>query len=441
MLAGVDVRAVTLPTPIAAEVYVKGETKATALRGKLTSYDESGFTLHTAQNEDKTLNWSDITPASAYALRFKTVDRQQAQSWIDLGKFAWSLNLKDQAKSALKSAVHLDASRQAEVDEILATKPGSMLSAGPATRPSGELINSSSTPAPAAAKPDAAASTDKPATFKPATPEESAEAIAYYHKQADEVQTRLGLQFQSFETDHFLVFTNWDEREKDFMKTNLEMAYKVVARQFEQSPKDNVFVGKLPVYMFDKYGQFAEFAQKVDEWPVNERVAGYYGGRSNGIGHMAMWKPNESLTGTSNINDAKRLWAYVLVHEFTHAFLARYRTNVFVPRWLNEGIAEVIATGEFPSPDHARMAHLMAIETKEQDLMFLFDAKGKIPSGEYYPVMQSMTELLIRDNKANFLKLINAIKDGEDCESALQKYYNTDYANLAHIWREWARRH
>ena len=61
------------------------------------------------------------------------------------------------------------------------------------------------------------------------------------------------------------------------------------------------------------------------------------------FGHMAMWKPEVK----SDIHSAEVQWAYVLVHEFTHAFVARYRTNARIPRWLNEGIAEVIASIQY----------------------------------------------------------------------------------------------
>lgn len=434
---------VTLSTPIAAEVYVKGDGKATALRGRLTSYDDTQFTLHLTGTEQRTLNWTDITPASGYALRLKTIDRTQSSSWMDLGRFAWGMGLKDQAKMAFKSAVRLDGSSQQDADTIMQSPAGGMLATA-TTRPAGgELMNAGGTAsANTKSAPDAAlqgsGNPNAPVIYKAATPEQADAAMKAYHEQAGEVEKKLKLHFDSFETDHFLVFTDWDSREAGFLKENLENAYRVVSQQFNLSPKDNIFIGKLPVYMLNTYGEFAEFATRIDKFPTTGRTAGYYFGNSLGVGHMAMWKPNETLTGTSNIQDAKRLWAYVLVHEFTHAFLARYRSNEFVPRWLNEGIAEVIASGEFPYPEHAQIAHLMAVENK--DVSFLFDS-ANMPTGEYYPVMQSMTELLIRDNRANFLKLIDAIKDGQDPETALKKLYNTDYPQLARVWRDWARRH
>ncbi|MGN6505108.1 MAG: hypothetical protein ACTHM6_06035, partial [Tepidisphaeraceae bacterium] len=75
LAAGASADTVTLAHPIAAEVYVKGETHATELRGALLHYDDDGFTLRVNDGE-KTLAWTDVTPASAYAMRQKAIDRK-----------------------------------------------------------------------------------------------------------------------------------------------------------------------------------------------------------------------------------------------------------------------------------------------------------------------------------------------------------------------------
>ena len=423
--------ATTLDRPIAAEVYVKGADHATELRGALTQFDDQNFTLRTGDGE-KTLAWTDVTPASAFTLRQHTIDRTKADDWLTLGKFGWSLGATDQSRTALRTAVRIDASLKPQADEILAS-PASAAIAQPK---SGELLNTG--PAPTTQSTPDKPPTDAPIKFATATPDQIADAMQRVHAEKADVEKTLHLKLAEFQTDHFIVFTDWDPREYDFLKVNLEQAYTVVARQFEADPKDNVFVGKLPVYMLISYAEFARFARDIDNFTgVNDRTAGYYLGNTEGFGHMAMWKPDESLTGTPNIADARRLWAYVLVHEFTHAFLARYKSNVFVPRWLNEGIAEVIAMGQFPYPDHYRMARYMA--SVNHDFSFLFDSANR-PSGEYYPVMQSMVELLVKTNRQSFLKLIDDIKNGEDCEQALKELYHVDYDQFQNAWRDWAKK-
>ncbi len=52
---------------------------------------------------------------------------------------------------------------------------------------------------------------------------------------------------------------------------------------------------------------------------------------------MAMWKPDMSEPGTTR-EIAELKWAYVLGHEFVHAFTYRYKTSRMPPLWINEGL-------------------------------------------------------------------------------------------------------
>ena len=424
--------------PVLAEVYVKSAGKAAPLRGSLVRHDERTFTLRVA-GDDRTLAWTDVTPVTAFALKQKTMDRSRADQCLELGRFGWDVGAKEQAQAALRSAVRLDPTLQPQADAVLLRPLGGTVAVA-ASQPSAdkELISTGDAPPPKPPVKKSAETGEPTVKYQPATPEQAADAMKRSREQAATVESKIGVVLKDFETAHFIVFTDWDPRENDFLKQNLEGAYEVVAKQFEMDPKDNVFVGKLPVYMLAKYEDFAAFAREIDGFSdVNNRTAGYFTGNSRGVGHMAMWKPNNNLVGTSSLDDARRLWAYVLVHEFTHAFLARYRSNEFIPRWLNEGVAEVIAYNQFPYADRRRMARLMAMNKAE--LGFLFDDANR-PPGEYYPVLQSMVEMLVATDKKAFLRLINAIKDGSPAEAALKDVYHMDYQQFAMAWREWARK-
>ena len=65
----------------------------------------------------------------------------------------------------------------------------------------------------------------------------------------------------------------------------------------------------------------------------------------------------------------------------------------------------------------------------------LFDDKI-MPSGDWYPVMQTMVQYLIARDKEAFLKMFDAIKAGTDGESALEKYYDLKYSSLMSAWRK-----
>jgi len=291
-----------------------------------------------------------------------------------------------------------------------------------------------------------AAPTSKPVVsrYVKSTPEQDAAAIGQARKVSADVEKQLKVQLVEFQTPHFIVFTDWDPREYGFLKTNLEGSYAAVARQFQIAVKENIFIGKLPVLMFAKYDDFARFASQYDDVPVSRQVRGYFAQARDGTGHMAMWKPVAEGRNVS-LQDAQREWAYTLTHEFTHAFVSRYRSNGRIPRWMNEGLAEIVAQGQFPSSDRRTMMRSMALRAANPrgnggvSIAPLFDDEN-VPGGEWYPVMQGLVETLIAYDRGKFIKLFNAIKDGEDPEPAMKRIYGWDYDALEKAFREYASR-
>jgi hypothetical protein len=274
---------------------------------------------------------------------------------------------------------------------------------------------------------------DRVVHYEKPTPEQSAAAIADAQKFGKEVSSKLSVTFTEIQTDHFIMFTDWDPREHAFLKRNVEAAYTAVSRQFEMKPSDNIFIGKLPVFMFAKQAKFKEFGKTFTKMDVPNDVAGYYVGNDSGYGYMTMWKPDVAAAG-GNVRAAERRWAHTLTHEFTHAFVARYRTNRHVPRWLNEGMAEVIAYGEFP--DARAFAFAKHYAGTGRSVKNIFD-DSQMPGGEMYPVMMTLVQALARENPRKFLKYFNAIKDGGHPEETLKEMYQVDYAGLEVAWRKY----
>jgi len=268
------------------------------------------------------------------------------------------------------------------------------------------------------------------------TPEQDAAAMTQARDVAREVEKSLSVKFQEIETRHFLIFTDWPKADA-FLKTNLEGAYTVVSKQFDIPVTENVFVGKLPVFMFNRFEDFKKYAQEYDELGLDKEVLGYFAGHDNGGGHLAMWKPQvSSNAGTNNDNqyhhDPVNQWAYTLTHEFTHAFVARYRSNRMIPTWLNEGIAEVIASSQFPRP--AAIEHAKEFAAKNEPIDEVFEEDGFKGAGAY-PVMRTLVETMIHKDRKAFLNMFDAIKDGTRPQIALKKFYGWDYAGLEKAWR------
>ena len=272
--------------------------------------------------------------------------------------------------------------------------------------------------------------------YTPASKQEAQAAIDQYKKDAAQVAEHLHLHFEAMETDHFLIFTDWDPREYHFLKENVEAAYTAVCHQFDASPNENVFIGKLPIYMFSSHPDFEKFSAEIDHIKLSKMVAGYYSGDSSGVGHMAMWKPDVEAAG-GNVHLAERQWAYVLTHEFTHAYVAHYRTNVFLPRWLSEGVAEVVANRQFPKANIYDYVHRLAASGYKIERLFEHKDLASFTANDY-PIAQTIVEALVHDDPRVFLKYFNDNKDGMDPDDALKKEYHTDSDGLQKAWKSYA---
>jgi hypothetical protein len=392
------------------------------------------------------LAWEDLVPVSAFGVKFRLIDKASAADWLELGRWGWSQGLKAEARSALGNARRLDKSLADAIDAILANAPGSVIAAGEVKTAATKPAEESAPPKPAAEDAEAIANAAQPGyepgqqiiRYTTPTDAEIAASIKLTRDRTAEAERTLDVKFTEVETAHFLIYTDWDPREFGFLKQQCEGAYAAVARQFNQPVAGNVFVGKLPIYMFAAQASFRRFASEFDEFSAPETVLGYYHSSPTEQGHMAMWKPGigTGIGAGGSREDAMRKWGRTLVHEFSHAFIHRYKSNVRIPRWLNEGTAELIAEAVLPTNNYHGRARGAAVE--EVDIIPLFD-DSNMPSGYYYPVMMTMAECLLKQDRKKFLAFFDEIKLGTEPEAALTKIYGVDYLTLAQRWNRYAK--
>lgn len=437
----------TLPTPVPTEVVLAGGAPNERLAGKLVAFDEAGITMQVS-GKDRVLAWDELTPSSAFNLKFRLLNKHDAQQWLELGRWGWDHGLMSQARSALGSARKLDKALASEIDAILATTPGTSVkpevtaTETPATQPA--------TPADGATPADAAAE-ETPAMqpgytgdpqqlirYTVPTAQENKAQLELIRARADEAQRILETKFTEIATDHFLIFTDWDAREHKFLREQCENAYAILARQFNQLVSGNVFVGKLPIFMFATQKSFMQFAREFDGFGAGETVLGYFHSSPVEQGHMAMWKPGvgTGIGAGGSRDDAMRRWGRTLVHEFAHAFIHRYKSNARIPRWLNEGTAELISEATLPTNNYRSRARSAAMQ--DIDVMPLFDDTN-MPTGAAYPVMMTMAECLQKQSSKKFIGLFDEIKNGTEPEAALRKVYGIRYSQLADGWLKYAK--
>lgn len=411
----------TAPT-MYVEVFLASEgesVKPEKIVGNLLAHDEVGIEIQTGDAR-RSFAWDQLTPTSAYTLKSRLINRTSAIAWLELGRWGWNHRLKKQATIALNKARQLDRGLASEVDAILRSEPGAMVE--PTEEAEDKVATEVNKP-------------EKITRYQAATPEELEEAKERAEALKESAEKLASVELTTLETDHFIIYTDWEKAEFEWMKQQCEMAYRVVARQFRMSASDNVFIGKLPIIMFDHRADFESFASQHDDLPIG-LAAGYYSGREDGSGHMVMWRPNRRLTGEVGRKDAENTWARILVHEFTHAYVARYKSNAFIPRWLNEGIADYIAQGVLPEGAYFAPAREAALY--DHDVSDIFN-DNFMPGWGYYPVMMSMVKMLAEGKPKAFMSMFDDIKNGMDGEEALKKHFKINYDELQKHWTDYAR--
>ena len=423
--------AVEVSPPVTVSLTVLDDPRQSVV-GDMAAYDDDGLTLDVRGGERRRFAWVDLTSQAAFIARYRLVDESDARQWLALGEFGRAVGAGRQAEQALLKAVRLDPSLAAEAASIRGL-PADSLRRPPATRPI-EPPATFRRRRRRRRERHAAADDRRPrrprrprggvSKFQPVGNGEAAAAMQQARRDAQESLQRLGVRMRSLETPHFLIFTDWDPVDDAFLADSLENAYRLVSREFDIGFEQNVFVGKLPVYMFDAHEQFLRYAREIDgQEGFRDSVAGYYRGRSDGMGKMAMSKPRS--TRDVGLAVARQLWARTLTHEFTHAFFARYRSNAFVPRWLNEGLAEVVAERVYPRPGATETARRIALSGKS--IADLFD-DAKMPPADFYPVAMTLVQALYRESPAKFGRYVDRIKAGDDPQAAMRNLYGVDYA-------------
>jgi hypothetical protein len=178
----------------------------------------------------------------------------------------------------------------------------------------------------------------------------------------------------------------------------LEEQYWVIADAFDHSPRQPITVLLYPRQEF----------RDVTESP--EWVGGLYDG-----------KIRVPLGGLDRLNPVAR---NVLVHELTHAFV-HSKTRANCPRWLHEGLAQIMERRSLSEADRQHVARRLAQG----------DPAGWESGGFSYPLALSLVRYLeARNGFAGLVRLLEGLADGQELEQALLGVYGEGYARLCARW-------
>ncbi len=240
------------------------------------------------------------------------------------------------------------------------------------------------------------------------------------------------------ETPHFFIYSAWAKSDDAKLKGIYEKLYAALCKQFDVKPTENIWIGKLSVYAFWEKRDFVKFSTQVAG--VREERAEKAGGFAGHRGRFQYVNLGPVMVNGMSKADA-RTWFYeILVHESTHAFLARYISREDVPSWLGEGLAEMLSATFVPkggSSRKMRAAHATVKNGKAESFLSMM-ADEHIPIDRVsYGAAQSLTRFLVSKGKPKFTEFMYKIKSGVDGEKALQEVYGLTHEKLL---QQWARR-
>ena len=407
-------------------------------------------------SQERAVPLEQMLPSSLYMLRRQVWDLSKARTHLELGRYCQSEGMTDHARREFDECLRLDKSLGAEVEQARQAAPGKPAPPAappdkPATPvqppepPKPEPVKSDSPAKPAvpdkpADKPAAqAAPEDEPGLAAPV--EEAPKEIVKYQACTPEQAKRCldqaaewAKQTEKFcptvhlvETPHFLIYSAWD-RSNDAALTDIcERLYQALCQQFDIPVDQNIWVGKCAIYVFWQKDHFTRFCLEVFG-RGNPAAAGFCGHDGRGFCFIAMG-PARS-----------RNWFFeVLVHEATHAFVSRYLTNRNIPTWVNEGLADYMASTLLTNTYASRKY----VSATRQAL------RGRDPRGVFqgvglnefdYGIAQSWVQYLIARDRQAFIQFVRLLKEGAADEQALQQAYKLTHEQLVQQWGQAAAR-
>lgn len=268
--------------------------------------------------------------------------------------------------------------------------------------------------------------------FMPVTKEEIQANRKLAQDLADKAKRTVVKSMHLIETDHFLIYSAWGRSNDAALKRICEKLYSALCKQFAIPRRQNIWAGKCPIYVFWEKEHYLKFCKDVDgsgkRSPTLLEAAGYSGQR----GSFAYVVLNKVRT---------KKWFYeLLVHETTHAFLARYLTNRHVLSWVNEGLAEYMAATLVPR-SYASRKYVRATKEavkEKKDVAHVFEGVGMNMFD--YGIAQSFVRYLIHRDRKAFIKFVGLLKQGRSDEQALQEAYGLSRKQFLKAWWKAVRR-
>ncbi len=256
------------------------------------------------------------------------------------------------------------------------------------------------------------------------SPDEQAERVA----KGKEFLTSVQKQFPQsplkvVETKYYLLITDLDSASAQQYLKYLDSLYDEMCRAFAIPLGKNIWAGKCIVATFQKQADFLRFEKESMKNNFDStKSQGLCHAQNDGEVVISAWK-----------GDLTAHFAGALVHETSHGFVARYRSDLKASSWLNEGMADWIANRIVKSDSlQARQAQSAKLIQERRSLDGFFQ-QAQI-SGDQYGIASSMVGILLEIDPNKFRRFFVGIKEGLSEEDSLQQAFQMTHGDLARLY-------
>ncbi len=258
-----------------------------------------------------------------------------------------------------------------------------------------------------------------------------AQVLEIYREFGKKVQEVMGRGIVLVESDHFLIWTDWEVRHRERLKDWCESMYAALCAQFDLDPAVDVFLAKCPVFAWRQERRFKDFARRFDGYAGTNAIGYTRSIEKSGHVHVVVLRQGRLEA------DFDR-FACTLVHEGTHAFMHRLYTSRLIPHWINEGYADLTAERVLGERCPAgEKAALLARQFVRYDwpVAQLLHSLGPIEVHQY-PLAHSVVSHLEGVDRLRFARFIKDLKGGAAVEAALSAHFEgMTIAQLEARWR------
>ena len=262
--------------------------------------------------------------------------------------------------------------------------------------------------------------------FMPVTKEEIQANRKLAQDWADKAKQTVVKSMHLIETDHFLIYSAWSRSNDAALKRICEKLYSALCKQFAIPRRQNIWAGKCPIYVFWEREHYLKFCKDVDG-------AGKRSPRLLGAAGYSSQRGSFTYVVLNRVRSKQ--WFYeLLVHESTHAFLARYLTNRHVIAWVNEGLAEYMAATLVPRSYASRKYVSATKEAVKNKRSVAHVFKNVTLNAFDYGIAQSFVRYLIHRNRKAFIRFVGLLKQGRSDEQALQEAYGLSREQFLKAW-------